>query len=316
MIDQSARETEDGVDVPEVMCVGSATVDTIAVVSQVPGEDDRVLAERFMTAGGGPAATAAVALARLGVTVALCTSVGDDAAGDFVRDELVREGVLVDWVRVLRGRATAQSVVLVSSQTGARTIVASRAAEPDLAQLPLDGVRWVHVDQTGVGPVSRAERIEQALLSIDGGNGCELPSLAGVTLYAPSVTGLRHRYPDADTLDRAAEMACADGAKWVVATDGARGAHVRTTESAVHVPAAIAPIISTLGAGDVFHGALLAGLVRGEGVLQATQEASAAAALSCAALDGRSAIPTRKELDCFLETRVKQPATPSRQAIR
>ncbi len=51
------------------------------------------------------------------------------------------------------------------------------------------------------------------------------------------------------------------------------------------------PVVSTLGAGDVFHGALLAGLARGLDLGAAMTLANAAAALSCRALDGRSAIP-------------------------
>jgi sugar/nucleoside kinase (ribokinase family) len=54
---------------------------------------------------------------------------------------------------------------------------------------------------------------------------------------------------------------------------------------------------STLGAGDVFHGALLAAFVRGHGLHDALVFASAAAALSCRGLDGRSAIPSPAELE-------------------
>ena len=55
--------------------------------------------------------------------------------------------------------------------------------------------------------------------------------------------------------------------------------------------------MSTLGAGDVFHGALLACLVRELPLRDALTRANACAALSCRALDGRSAIPTWDELE-------------------
>jgi sulfofructose kinase len=55
--------------------------------------------------------------------------------------------------------------------------------------------------------------------------------------------------------------------------------------------------VSTLGAGDVFHGALLAFLVRGASLEEALRAANAAASLSCRALDGRTAIPTIDELE-------------------
>jgi sulfofructose kinase len=58
--------------------------------------------------------------------------------------------------------------------------------------------------------------------------------------------------------------------------------------------------VSTLGAGDVFHGALLAWLVRGAPLDEALRAACVAAALSTRALDGRSAIPTRDEVEANL----------------
>lgn len=57
------------------------------------------------------------------------------------------------------------------------------------------------------------------------------------------------------------------------------------------------PVVSTLGAGDVFHGALLARFVAGAPLAEALRAANVCAALSCRALDGRSAIPTLEELE-------------------
>ena len=62
------------------------------------------------------------------------------------------------------------------------------------------------------------------------------------------------------------------------------------------VPGFPVDVVSTLGAGDVFHGALLACLDRGLPLRDALVRANACAALSCRALDGRSAIPTIAEV--------------------
>jgi sugar/nucleoside kinase (ribokinase family) len=67
---------------------------------------------------------------------------------------------------------------------------------------------------------------------------------------------------------------------------------------------AIAEVVSTIGAGDVVHGALVAHLFREEPPEEALAAANLAAALSCRALDGRSAIPTAKELrECLTTSR-------------
>lgn len=59
-------------------------------------------------------------------------------------------------------------------------------------------------------------------------------------------------------------------------------------------------VVSTMGAGDVFHGALLAGLAEGRDLHEAVVFANAVAAMSCRALDGRAAIPSRQEADAFV----------------
>ena len=81
-------------------------------------------------------------------------------------------------------------------------------------------------------------------------------------------------------------------------TRGAGGSSAVTRDSRIEV-ARRAPCdpVSTLGAGDVFHGALLAFLVRGASLEEALRGANTAASLSCRALDGRSAIPTIDELE-------------------
>lgn len=77
----------------EVACVGVATHDANALVPRFPGANERIVAEALVHAGGGPAATAAVACTRLGVPAAFVGAVGDDDLGDLIVAGLRREGV-------------------------------------------------------------------------------------------------------------------------------------------------------------------------------------------------------------------------------
>ena len=127
-------------------------------------------------------------------------------------------------------------------------------------------------------------------LSIDGGNPIEGLDLDGVALYAPTVDTLREQFGDA-------HRALAAGAALVVVTRGAEGSVAYTSDGGViDVPSPPLDPVSTLGAGDVFHGALLAQLVGDAPLEEALAFANACAALSCRALDGRSAIPTLAEV--------------------
>src|SRR5690606_6185344 len=69
--------------------------------------------------------------------------------------------------------------------------------------------------------------------------------------------------------------------------------------------------LSTLGAGDVFHGALLAGVISELPLAEAVVRANACAAMSCRGLDGRSAIPTATELHAFLASRLSTASAPN-----
>ncbi|MDP9025939.1 MAG: PfkB family carbohydrate kinase [Actinomycetota bacterium] len=281
----------------DVICVGSANLDTIVAVDHVPIDDERLTSPPFVTAGGGPAATAAVALARLGVRVAMCGVVGDDAAGAAVRESLEAENVDTRWLRVSDLVSTATAVILVSASTAGRSIITTVAPAPAIDDIPVGRSRWLHVDQTGYSSTVRALQRSPsgALLSVDAGNRIGGLELTGVELYAPTRAALSLRFPRLELHD-AIRAAHSEGARFVVVTDGSEGTWLATAEGTTRVPPFAVDVVSTLGAGDVFHGALLAGLVRELPLEEAVREANWVAALACTALDGRSGIPTLARL--------------------
>jgi sulfofructose kinase len=289
----------------DVICVGAANFDTIAVVEHIPGDDERETTDQFVTAGGGPAATAAVALARLGARVAICAVIGNDPAGALVRDQLESEGVDTRWLRADPSAATPMAYVLASRATTARSIVTTVASSPSAREIPVDRSTWLHVDQTGFTATRAAMKrsTSRSRLSVDAGNAISALNLNGVDLYVPTVDALLARYPSAG-LAQAIRAARSDGARNIVVTAGSSGTYVDTIEGLVHLDAYPVAVESTIGAGDVFHGSLLAGLAQGYGLVEASRWATAAAALSCTGLDGRSMIPNAAELEAFLAARL------------
>lgn len=282
----------------EVLCVGAANLDTIALVDVMPGADERVVARAITQHPGGPASTAAVAVARLGVGVAFCGRVGTDPAAGAVTASLRQEGVDVSLVEA--GGATAQSVILGCRKTNTRAIATLVPEPPDLPAVPAQA-RWVHVDHAGYAAVAPHLGPDRRFrLSIDAGNDIAGLRLAGVDLFVPTVEALRRRYgvlPIADLVRRAHD----EGAVSVVATRGGDGCYVSAPGVPLtHVAGFTVEVVSTLGAGDVFHGALVACLARGFDLVEAARYANAVAALSCRALDGRSGIPTFDDVTRFL----------------
>lgn len=279
---------------------GVAALDTIALVIQMPGPDERIAAEAMTQAGGGPAATAAVAASRLGIPAAFVGAVGDDEEGDRILAGLVREGVDISGVLRAPGARSAASIGLVNRGRGTRALV-NRPGPP--LRIPpsgraadlLAGADWVHVDQAGWEAVAPRWQTSRFRMSVDAGNPIAGFSPDGVDLYVPTIAALGARYGDHPAADLL-EAALAEGARCVVATLGEQGSiGARTGTGPVAVAALAVDVVSTLGAGDVFHGALLAATVRGMPLREALSYAGAAAGLSCRALDGRSAIPAHTE---------------------
>lgn len=290
----------------DVLCVGSVNLDTIAVVERLPGRDERIMGETVLEAGGGPAATAAVALARQGLRVGFCGVVGDDDAGRRGLAMLEAEGVDVSTSVIERGRPSPRSVVIVETGSPTRSIIVTESAAPQPSAIPAGIAEWYHADQTGYAAVVASAEREPLRISLDAGNPIAGLRLDRVELYAPTLGSLLQRYPGTSPV-AALRAAAAEGPRLVVATSGAAGAYAFEADRAAKIPAFAEPVLSTLGAGDVFHGALLAAVLQGLDLVAAVQRASAVALLSCRGLDGRSAIPDAAQTDAYLRETAAPP---------
>jgi len=293
--------------VTRLVFLGLATRDAIAVVPRLPLPDERLEARTVVHSGGGIAATASVAAARLGADAAFVGPVAEDEEGERILAELAGEGVDVSGVLRVPAGQGGSSVILVDEPTGSRAI-ATRPLPP-FALGPgagfdlVAGADWVHVDHHGwraVVPFLGG----RARISVDAGNPVPELALDRVDLYVPTLAALRSRYAGTEAQGELVDRALADGARCVVATDGANGSFGSAKPGElVTAPGIDVDVRSTLGAGDVFHGALLVAVSRGDALADALRFANAAAALSCRAVDGRSAIPTAAELEGWLSTR-------------
>jgi len=96
------------------------------------------------------------------------------------------------------------------------------------------------------------------------------------------------------------------GPRLVVQTEGAAGSYTTTAAECFHTPAFQVEVVDTTGAGDVFHGAYIFGLLQGWDNQRIARFASAASAIKCTHLGGRSGIPGLAEVQKFLELRGKE----------
>lgn len=112
----------------------------------------------------------------------------------------------------------------------------------------------------------------------------------------------RNVSPDGTFATGAAHM-LALGPDIVVVTRGEHGSYTLTANFEFTTEAFPVSVVDTTGAGDVFHGAYLYGLLQEWDLERIAEFAGATAALKCTRLGGRAAIPRLPEVIRFLEAR-------------
>lgn len=292
-----------------VICVGHAALDRIYRIEAFPPEPTKVRALEHVEAGGGMAANAAVAVARLGGKAELWSRTGDDAAGSAIRSGLRAEGVDVRYLQAFEGARSSTSAIIVDDQ-GERLIVGQRDAgmPSGTSWLPLERVkeadvvlgdlRWLE----GLRAVFSRARKEGVPTILDGDLGAReaLGGILKLTDYAIfSAPALREFATGGSDAERLAHVLSL-GPKHAGVTLGREGYLWREGERDGHVPAFSVSVTDTTGAGDAFHGAFALMVAEEHAAAECARVAAAVAALKCTRLGSRAGLPTRPELDAFL----------------
>jgi sugar/nucleoside kinase (ribokinase family) len=296
---------------PKVLCAGIAVQDIVMHVQNFPAPGTKVSASEFIITGGGCAANAAVAIARLGGRVAFAGPLGGsrDAVSNRILSDLAKEGIDCSGVaRVDEGTASVSLILL--DATGEKTIATRRGLNlgdvlpKDPAKLVADAGA-VLVDNRFPGFVTAVCRAAQArkipiVIDFDQATRVDDPLLALGTHVVSSTealfgtTGLTdHR----DALKKLAEHISG----FLALTDGPKGTYWLERGELRHLPAFKVKAIDSLGAGDAFHGGFTLALVEGRTLPDMLRFASATAALKCTKFGGASGAPTRAEVETFLK---------------
>jgi sulfofructose kinase len=297
---------------PRIICAGLAVMDQIYTVEQLPDAPKKHFATSFREIGGGPAANAAVAVARLGGEARLWSRIGDDSVGDRIFRGLEQEGVAVASIRRISRARSGCSAILVDT-CGERMIVNFRGdrMDPDPGWLPLSEIRGASAvlgdlrwPEGSARALAEARRLGvPALLDADAAakrEGAEALAAADHILF--SSQGLAEFTGTAGTAD-ALRLAASRTGAWVGVSAGHDGVYWMEGGRLHHLPAFAIDVVDTLGAGDVLHGAFALAIARGDRVDRALRFACAAAAIKCTRPGGRTGAPNADEVATFLEER-------------
>jgi sugar/nucleoside kinase (ribokinase family) len=296
----------------DVIGLGAATIDVLTLVEHFPTRREVQQALSTMIQGGGPVATALVALSRLGENSAMIDSIGDDWAGGLVLRDFQNEGVGTGLIEVHRGQTTAVSNILVSARDGARAIMflPGTAHEPSLSEAQkaaIQSAKILHI--TGrywnacMQAIELAKR-KNVRISFDGGADRfrpEMKTLVPMTDICIVARDFAEKYTGKTEPLLSAKILLKEGPEIVAVTDGTNGSWVCTRESCFHQPAFLfSNVVDTTGCGDSYHGAFLAALIKGFTIEKSAVIASAVSGMNTQHLGGRAGIPTFDQALKFL----------------
>ncbi len=301
-------------DAPVVACAGIATLDHIFRVDPLPTRDGKYSAGGYLAVGGGVAANAAVAVARLGGSATFIGCVGDDAAGDQVLEEFTELDIATDSVQRIANRPTPTSVALVD-RNGRRVLVNHVVADffergnPALACV-VDHAAAVLVDcRWPLGAIQALEAARRlripAVVDVDRPVEADPGTDTGRILALATHLVFSHDAllgtTGAAGIAAALAVAARQSTAWIAVTDGERGVSWREGDDIEHLSALRVRAVDTLGAGDVFHGAFALALAEGRSEREAVRFAAAAAAAKCTMTGGRAGVPDRTMVDALLD---------------
>jgi sulfofructose kinase len=285
--------------------------DIVMRVQEFPAPGAKVHASEFIITGGGCAANAAVAIARLGGRAAFAGPLGSngDQVSNRIVSDLAAEGVDVSDALRVDGATASVSLILLDAE-GEKTIATRRGARlgdarpADAGKLVAD-VDAVLVDNRFpefVTPVCRAAQARgiPVVIDLDQASKPDDPLLRLGTHVVSSAEALHGTTGLTDYgvgLQRLAEHLSG----FLAVTDGPNGTYWRDSGALRHLPAFKVRAIDSLGAGDAFHGAFTLALAEGRVLSDAMRFASATAALKCTHFGGAAGAPRRTEVEEFLK---------------
>ena len=292
--------------------IGLNSVDLLCVVERHPPFNTKGPLLEVSRQGGGQAATAMAALARLGLRTAYIGAVGDDEEGAFSLQSLREEGVDVEGVVAQPGRASQFAVILVQrggppGERGGRPILWRREVELRPGEVREDIVRaarLIHVDGHNIEAELRAAewaKEEGVPVSFDAERA--LPGTEALVRRTDYLVA-SEEFPAAFTgglpLEEALRAIHRLGPRVAAATLGERGAVAFDGERFHRAPAFAVEAVDTTGAGDVFHAGFVFGALQGYPLPRTLRFANAVAAMSCRRLGGRAALPRLAEAEEFM----------------
>lgn len=299
-----------------ITLVGSANVDFVMKMPRLPVKGETVSGGEFGQAFGGKGSNQALAARRSGGAVNMVASLGDDSFGKQFLELYRSEGINTENVTLHDGISCGTAIIQVD-RDGNNTIAIAAgangllspgqvdAAEKAIASSAIVMLQMEVPDDATIRCIELAARHNvDVMLNYAPCRQSSLMLSDKVTILvvneteASELSGLPvNSIPEAES---AARKLAENGHRLVVVTLGAAGSLVLENDAVTHFPAFTINAVDATAAGDSYCGALATAFAEGKPLGDAVRFATAAGALSASRFGAVPSIPTRQEIDGFL----------------
>ena len=306
----------------QILCIGDMVADIFtSPLTRLPEPGELVLSDKIAVFPGGNALNTAIALRCLGENVAVAGSIGADALGRLLLDQMQTHDLDVRGVRQESGGRTASTFILRAEGEDRRFIHSLGVAgtftgehvSPDL--IPDNGIMLVGGylklgawdDKVLAGLMCHARQRNCTVVlniciaqnsGVDPGRCLSLLEHVDVFVLnedeAHILTGETIPALQAKALLRA-------GSRVVVITRGQQGLFADDGERTVEMGIFRVPVVDPSGCGDCFTAGLIAALLRGWDIIRVLGFASAVGAIGATFLGCTDGVPSFSEVERFLE---------------
>jgi sulfofructose kinase len=292
--------------------LGQCSLDYLGLVNVNPRVDTKEEVLEWHEQGGGPVATALVALSRLGIPCCFYGVTGDDEAGRKIRQSLAEEGIDLRGLVTREESCSQLAFIAVENNTARRTIFWRRpscaALKPDeFGKDFLSGSGFLLVDglmmDACLAAAKKAKEVNVPVMLDAGSVRTGMIELAALCDYVVASAAFAEGLGwglNPEALIRESRLL---GVKALTVTQGENGSITVSNDRCIRMPAFAVKALDTTGAGDVFHAGYIFGLLKKWDLERIVRFASALAAMKCMSMGGRAGIPHLKEVMQFLQSR-------------
>jgi len=293
----------------DIIGIENLILDFLVQIEALPTSNKSCPYQQASWQGGGNVASAMVAAARLGAEGGMIGFIGDDQYGKVCVNDFKRHGIDVSQIKIDKDGKTGFCIAIAETSTKCRSFIyqqkGCRMLRPDeLDRNYIAASKYLHLGKLDPTCIQAARIAKECGVKVSIDAGYYFPDTADYMdlfdVFVASEFYYEGLFDNKNYKENCAKLQ-AKGPEIVVVTLGEKGCVGMQDGNYFELPAFEVPVADTTGAGDVFHGAFIYGLLQGWNARETARFSSAVSAIKCTRLGGRAAAPDRAMVDRFLK---------------